>query len=124
MRTQLRNKTKLYYANPTGVSVEVEDSDGYATGFSEAVYTEPTEYWMNVQPKGGEADIEIFGKTTDYSKVGIATLDCPITEYSRVWLDGKDPQTPHNYVVKRVNKSLTNCLIAFQEVKTAGVANG
>ena len=101
----------------------MKDDDGYKTGYEEVVYTTPTELWLNVMPKSGEAENDIFGKATDYSKVAISDdPNCPITEYSRIWTDGITPGTtqvpvPYNYVVKKIYRTLNTALIALQEVK-------
>lgn len=36
-------------------------------------------------------------------------MNCPIDEYTHLWLDGRDITMPHNYEVAAVSKSL-NCI--------------
>jgi hypothetical protein len=43
-------------------------------------------------------------------------MSCPIDEYSRLWLDGRTTDKPHNYVVVAVSKSLNSIRYAIRRV--------
>lgn len=114
MRTLFRNKTELYFADPVGEPVEIID-DGCLTGNFVQAYSTPTRLDLCIMPKGGEADVQRFGADTSYTLVALGDIDCPLNEQSRVWIN-KDITKAHNYIVKKVYKSLNSVRYALQEV--------
>ena len=113
MRTLLRNKRKLYYANFIK-SEPIFDEWGNETLDVNNVYGEPTELRGNVSASVGEEAIQVFGSLTNYSRT-IALTTNPLKEGSRIWL-GIEPTESHNYVVTKVADSLNGYLIAIREV--------
>ena len=123
MRTLIRNKTKIYYAKYLS-KVPVLDEYGNLTGEYDVNYTNPTPLMANTSPAKGKAEAEIFGENLSYDKVIILdNWDPIIDEYSVFWID-KEPyidengktDTPYDYVVIKVAKSLNHTSIALSKV--------
>ena len=71
---------------------------------------------MNVSASRGVASEEMFGISTNYTKVLVTDdVNCPIDEHSILWID-KPVTGPHDYVVVRVAKSLNSIAYAVLEV--------
>lgn len=117
MRLARRNLSNIFYALYEGRE-EVEDDNGYLTGETRLVYSKPKSIKANVSPAYGNVTQEIFGVSEGYDKVIIiAGTDCPIDEYSVLWIDS-DPREKANYKVKRVSKSLNYTSIGVEKVNT------
>lgn len=114
MRCLERNKRLLYYAKYVGSS-ESRDPDGFLTGEDVLEYEEAKAWRVNVAPATGDVSQQAFGAFQDYTAVLCTTDDCPVTEESRLWID-RMPNKSHNYVVKRIAKSLNSTLIAVKEL--------
>ena len=108
------NKQLLYYAQFSGYTDIT--SDGFKTGEKTKVYHTAESMWANVSPRSGTADFEPFGANLDYDRVMVtADMTCPISETSVLWL-GAEPSAPHNYIVRKVAKSLNSITYAIKEV--------
>lgn len=121
MRCMGRNKQTLYYALSLGKD-EIVDEYGNATGQYRIQYTEPIKVRMNISAARGTADIEQFGINSNYTRTLVTTdMQCPIDKDSIIWI-GKEPdgETPHNYVVTQVAKSLNSITYAIKEVSVNG----
>ena len=114
MRCLNRNKRLLYYAKYVG-SGESRDPDGFLTGEDALEYEDAKAWRVNIAPATGDVSLQAFGAFQDYTAVLCTTDDCPVTEESRLWI-GREPEAPHNYVVKRIAKSLNGTLIAVKEL--------
>lgn len=123
MKTLRRNQQKFYYALYEG-KVLLVDSDGYKTGESVIQYGNPVLYRANVSIASGEVVAQQFGGNESYDKV-IVTEDTkiPIDEYSLLWVDTMpkiqedgSTDTPHDYVVRRVARSLNSVSIGITKV--------
>ena len=114
MRALLRNRRKIWYANP--VSREsIKDEWGNETGEERVVFSDPRALLINVSAASGEAAAEAFGAFTDYSRT-LATCEAtPIKEGSAVWF-GAQPPAAYNYLVAKVADSLNGWLYALKEV--------
>lgn len=123
MRCLARNKQKFYYALFTTKS-EATDVNGYFNGEYVLQYGKPVKAFANVSAAMGETSIRQFGEGVPYDKVIV--MDDPrtvIDEYSILWID-KMPvinrdgttDTPHDYVVKKVARSLNSVSIAVAKV--------
>lgn len=115
---------------------EMEDEYGNTTGEYEVVYSNPVECRANISAAQGEVQSRQFGESESYDKVIVLDdRDIPIDEYSVLWVDttpqidenGKlalDEQgeviTPHDYIVKKVARSLNNVSIAISKVRVDG----
>ena len=128
MRSMVRNQTKFYYALYIN-SVEHIDEYGNRTGEYEVFHGNPTQALGNVSSARGEMQNRQFGESESYDKVIVLdNPNTPINEYSILWVDtlphlnnDGTTDTPHDYVVKKVARSLNNVSIAISKV---AVRNG
>ena len=123
MRCLTRNKTKFYYASYIG-EVEITDKNGNSTGEYNLAYGNPIKNLGNVSAAQGETQNQQFGESESYDKVIVLDdRNTPINEYSILWVDtlpllneDGSTDTPHDYVVKKVARSLTGVAIAISKV--------
>lgn len=123
MRSMVRNQTKFYYALYID-KTEVTDDYGNATGEYEILHSNPIKALGNVSGAMGEIQSRQFGESESYDKVIV--LDNPntsINEYSILWVDtlpllndDGTTNTPHDYIVKKVARSLNSVSIAISKV--------
>lgn len=124
MRALNRNKVRFFYSNYEN-STEIIDEWGNNTGQYQGEYSTPVECWANISASKGTTDVEVFGIAMNYDKVMMADSEAPITETTILWID-KLPETPfnssapkHDYIVKRVAKSLNGIAIAIRRVEVS-----
>lgn len=114
-----RNKTTFFYALYTG-QTEIIDEHGNATGQYSVNYGSPTKALGNVSAAQGEMQTRQFGESESYDKVIVLDdVNTPINEYSILWVDtlpSSDGVVPHDYVVKKVARSLNSVAIAISKV--------
>jgi hypothetical protein len=117
-----RNKTTFYYALYIG-QTEIIDEYGNATGQYSVTYGDPIKALGNVSAAQGEMQTRQFGDSESYDKVIVLDdVNTPIDEYSILWvdtppiLDGGSTKTSHDYVVKKVARSLNSVSIAISKV--------
>jgi hypothetical protein len=123
MRCLTRNKSKFFYASYIGETAIV-DEYGNETGEYEVSYGNPVECKGNVSAAQGETQTQQFGESESYDKVIVLDdRNAPIDEYSILWVDtlphlneDGSTDTPHDYVVRRVAKSLNGVAIAIGKV--------
>ena len=123
MRCMTRNKTRFYYALYKG-ETEIIDEYGNATGEYEVVYGKPIKCFGNVSAAQGEIQSRQFGESESYDKVIVLDdRNTPINEYSILWVDtlpqlndDGSTDTPHNYIVRNVARSLNGVSIAIGKV--------
>lgn len=116
MRTLERNKQPIYYALYQN-KVPIMDEYGNETGQYQIIYSVPVLLRANVSAAAGEKSIQPFGEQVNYDKVIVLDdIDCPITETSVLWIDTAAINEPHNYIVKKIAKSLNSVLIAVSKV--------
>lgn len=122
MRLLRRNLKTVYWKNYVG-KTEITDDYGYYTGESNIAYTDFLEAKMNVSASRGLASEEMFGISTNYSKVLMTDdINCSMDEHSILWIDA--PTTgPYNYVVVQVAKSLNSIAYAVREVNVSESPN-
>jgi len=123
MRTLLRNQRKFYYAL-YGEKSSLTDSYGYDTGEEVVTHGNPVLCRANISPASGETVAQQFGGDESYDKVIVTELDLPIDEYSILWVDTMptlkqdgSTDTPHDYVVRKVAKSINSTSYAISKVK-------
>jgi hypothetical protein len=114
MRTLEKNKRKLHYAVPVEEN-RIKDEYGNETLEVEVRYSKPMKLNVNYSGVMGRETIEIFGASTNYSRVLCFTQKCPLTEGCIMWI-GIDADQPANYKVARVADSLNVTLVAIQEL--------
>lgn len=128
MRCMVRNQTKFYYALYID-STETIDEHGKNTGEYEVSYGKPIKSLGNISSAMGETQVRQFGGSESYDKVIVLdNPNTPIDEYSILWVDtlphlnnDGTTETPHDYVVKQVARSLNSVSIAISKVN---VSNG
>ncbi len=123
MRTLRRNRVKCYYACYEGEKL-ITNAEGYYTGEKELTYSKPIMLMANISQATGLSSAEQFGGNLDYDKSIVLDM-CPkgFNEYSRLWIDTMPTlntdgttDTPHDYTVKRIAKSLNSLSIAVAKV--------
>ena len=123
MRCLTLNKTALYYAAYKG-ETEITDEYGNSTGEYTLTYDKPIKIFGNVSAAQGEMQSRQFGESESYDKVLVLeNRNTPIDEYSILWVDtlphlneDGSTDTPHDYVVRRIARSLNGVSIAISKV--------
>lgn len=135
MRTMLRNKSKFHYALYKDKVPKV-DEYGNLTGEYELLYENPESCSANISAAKGETTTRQFGESEAYDKVIVMDNSAPqINEYTVLWVDTAplvddfgalklndkgEVITPHDYIVKKVAKSLNSVSIAISKVNVRG----
>ena len=131
MKCLERNKVRFFYSLYQGKEA-ITDDYGNITGEYELKYGNPIEYYANISAAKGETQTQQFGENEAYDKVIVMDKEAPpIDEYSVLWIDSA-PQldedgslvtnvqgeivTPHDYIVKKVAKSLNVVSLAICKV--------
>lgn len=127
----MRNK-RQFYAAAFSHSEDIKDEYGNISGEQKLFYLNPKKLFGNISAAHGETEARQFGNSIDYDKVIV--LDdpkAPIDEYSILWIDGApeldedgalalndngEVKTPHDYIVKKVARSLNNVSVAISRV--------
>lgn len=128
MKCMIRNQRKFYYASYIE-NKEIIDEYGNSTGEYEVIHGKPIKALGNISSAMGETQVRQFGESESYDKVIVLdNVNSPINEYSILWVDtlphlndDGTTDTPHDYVVKRIAKSLNSVAIAISKVN---VRNG
>lgn len=85
-------------------------SDEWGNTMDIKTYGEPFQIKMSLSGNKGEASEQAFGADLKYDReMSTHDMNCPIDEFSHLWIDGRSTKETHNYVVKAVSKSL-NCI--------------
>ena len=127
MLGMVRNKRKFYYALYVNAD-ELTDEYGNVTGEYKVLHGNPIEMKGNVSSARGEMQSRQFGESESYDKVIVLdNPNTPINEYAILWVDtlpllnaDGTTNTPHDYVVKKVARSLNSVLIAISKVNVRG----
>lgn len=123
MRALQRNKSSIYFAL-FDREEPIYDEYGNESGETEVFYKDPVFLRANVSPASGRAEAEVFGENLSYDKVIVVDNLAPkIDEFAILWIDTMPEidedghtDTPHDYIVKRVAKSLNSTSIAVSKV--------
>ena len=116
MRDLKRNQQEIWYALLT----ETQDSDEWGNTVNVKGYGSPVRFMASVSANKGEASAQAFGVDLKYDREVVThDMSCPMDEYSRLWLDGRTTDKPHNYVVVAVSKSLNSIRYAIRRVDVA-----
>lgn len=134
MRTMIRNQRSFYFA-PYESKSDILDEYGNLTGEYEIVYGNPVKAYGNISAAQGEMQTRQFGESEIYDKVIVMdNPDTPINEYSVLWVDAVPVLStdgavvlnndgteivPHDYVVKKVARSLNSVSIAISKVNVS-----
>lgn len=135
MRCMDRNKSKLWYALYLG-NEEIIDENGNRTGQYAPSYGKPKSLKANISAAKGDASTRQFGEDESYDKVIVhCNPKLEIDEYSVLWIDRMPVRdrtgnlaldedgneiTPHDYIVKRVARSINSVSIAISKVNVRG----
>jgi hypothetical protein len=119
----VRNKRTFYYASYIG-ETEITDEYGNSTGEYSLSYGKPMKVSGNVSAAQGEMQNRQFGESESYDKVIVLDdRNTPIDEYAILWVDtlpllneDGSTDTPHDYIVRKVARSLNNVAIAISKV--------
>lgn len=106
MRDLKLNQQTVWYAllNESAAQDEWGNTENIKT------YGIPTEARMSISANKGEASAQAFGADLNYDReMSTHDMNCPIDEYTHLWLDERNPADTHNYEVAAVSKSL-NCI--------------
>lgn len=123
MRCMNRNKVKFFYALYLD-KTPIKDDYGNDTGEYEVKHGSPVEFSANISAAKGETQTRQFGENEIYDKVIVMDENAPpIDEYSILWVDSTPTikedgttETPHDYIVKKVAKSLNVVSVAISKV--------
>jgi len=125
MRSQQRNMTPFWYrlySDNAPITTTDEWGNTVETGEYNIGYSDPVSMCANISPASGASITEQFGNLDNYDKVIVTTdMDCPIDEDSVLYIGITPTQTDgewskHNYVVRRVAKSINGISIAVRKV--------
>ena len=127
MRCMNRNKVKFFYALYLG-KAPIKDEYGNDAGEYEVKHGSPVEFSANISAAKGETQTRQFGENEIYDKVIVMDENAPpIDEYSILWVDSTPTikedgttETPHDYIVKKVAKSLNVVSVAISKVVVSG----
>lgn len=134
MRCMQRNKVKFFYALYEGKEA-ITDEYGNVTGEYAVKHGNPIEFSANISAAKGETQTRQFGENVSYDKVIAMDNDSPpIDEYSILWIDTTpelnedgslavdskgEVKTPHDYIVKKVARSLNGVSYAVSKVSVS-----
>ena len=134
MRCMRRNKVKFFYALYEGKEA-ITDEYGNVTGEYAVKHGNPIEFSANISAAKGETQTRQFGENVSYDKVIAMDNDSPpIDEYSILWIDTTpelnedgslavdskgEVKTPHDYIVKKVARSLNGVSYAVSKVSVS-----
>ena len=127
MKCLARNKVKFFYALYEN-KISVLDEYGNDTGEHDVKHGAPIECYGNVSAAKGETSARQFGENESYDKVIVMDNEAPpIDEHTILWVDTLPSFdetgaiiTPHDYVVKKVAKSMNSVSIAISKVSVDG----
>ena len=106
MRDLKRNQQTIWYSllNVSAGEDEWGNTEDVKT------YGDPIPMHISVSGNKGEASAQAFGADLNYDReMSTHDMNCPIDEYTHLWIDGRDTADTHNYIVKAVSKTL-NCI--------------
>jgi hypothetical protein len=116
MRDLKRNKQTIWYSL-LNVST---DADEWGNTEDVKTYGEPIQMDISISGNRGEASQQAFGTDLKYDReMSTHDMNCPIDEYSHLWLDGRSPNETHNYIVKAVSKTLNCIRYAIEKVNVS-----
>lgn len=106
MRDLKRNQQTVWYS----LLSETKETDEWGNTTDIKGYGTPQETKMSISANKGAASAQAFGADLQYDReMSTHDMNCPIDEYTHLWLDGRDTADTHNYEVAAVSKSL-NCI--------------
>ena len=116
MRDLKRNQQRVWYSllNVSAGADEWGNTEDIKT------YGVPFPINMTVSANKGEVSEQAFGADLKYDReMSTHDMNCPIDEYSHLWIDTVDITGPHNYIVKAVSRSLNCIRYAIEKVNVS-----
>lgn len=116
MRLLNRNKKSFYYS--VYHSTVTVDEDGNPSE-PQITFDDPVLAYGNISAANGQAQIDAFGNVDSYDRVIMTDdMSIPVNVNSIMWIDTAETPTigNHDYIVKRVAKSLNSVSIAVKKV--------
>ena len=116
MRDLKRNQQTIWYSL-LNVAAGVDE-----WGNTEDIktYGEPVSMKISVSPNKGGVSQQAFGSELKYDReMSTHNTSCPIDEYAHLWIDGRNPEETHNYIVKAVSKSQNCTRYAIEKVNVS-----
>ena len=123
MRCLDRNKRPVWYSLYVGSEIGYDE---YENELPSPVLTfgNPVKIMVNVSAARGSVQEQQFGLDDRYDKVIVTDdVDITLTEASRLWVDTApaikpdgSTDSPHDYVVSKIARSLTNVSVAISKV--------
>ncbi len=116
MRDLKRNRQRIWYSL---LSVSIAE-DEWGNTEDIKTYGEPVSMDISVSANKGEVQGQAFGSDLRYDReMSTHDMNCPIDEYTHLWIDGRDTAETHNYIVKAVSKSLNCIRYAIEKVNVS-----
>ena len=123
----VKNMRTFYYAVYKDKD-EIFDEYGNKTGEYKVIYSNPIKCKGNISSAQGEIQSRQFGDSESYDKViVISNVGIQINEHSVLWVDNSPTinddgttETPYDYIVKKVARSLNSVSIAIKKVDVNG----
>lgn len=127
MKCMQRNKSRFFYAL-YDKKEPITDEYGNVTGEYDVTHGKPQEFFANISAAKGETQTRQFGENESYDKVIVMDNDAPpIDEFTILWIDtmpefdeSEEVITHHDYIVKKVARSLNSVSIAISKVNVSG----
>ena len=119
MRCMNRNKVKFYYALYEGRE-PILNEQGRKTGQYKVIHGNPIEEHANISAAKVIVMDFITPPIDEYSVLWVDTLPILNADGSLKVNDAGEVITPHDYVVKKVAKSLNSVSIAISKVTVSG----
>ena len=117
-RLGARNLKPFHYALYVG-DTAIVDEYGNETGEKLLSYSDPVMAYGRITPARGMADVDLFGTATNYTKtITVTDMDCPINEYTKLWVDEVDTANPSDYVVVSVARDINYIVYAIRKVSS------
>ena len=123
----VKNMRTFYYAVYKDKD-EIFDEYGNKTGEYKVIYSNPIKCKGNISSAQGEIQSRQFGDSESYDKViVISNVGIQINEHSVLWVDNSPTinddgttETPYDYIVIKVARSLNSVSIAIKKVDVNG----
>lgn len=113
MRSLKKNMTRIWYS-VKGSQIETDEWGNETRG-----YGKPIALNVSLSASSGRVGYEPFGHDLNYEKTMSTTLDLPIDEDTRIWIDKPITDT-NDWVVVAKARGLTNHLYALKRVEKHG----
>ena len=116
MRDLKRNQQTIWYSllNVSAGEDEWGNTEDIKT------YGIPLPIKISISANIGEASQQAFGTDLKYDReMSTHDMNCPIDEYTHLWIDGRSTEETHNYIVKAVSKSLNCIRYAIEKVNVS-----